>query len=260
MKTLGPADARNRIWARCVVLVGAVICFGASPSLAGESGEPEASRSVARAAGCEVGAGEATARRVQTRYDGIRDLKADFEQESQSASFAGQPLMDSAPKTGQVVFAKPGKMRWTYAEPDPSVVVSDGRTLWIYDVEGASVTRLEVTAGYLSGAALQFLLGDGRILDEFDVRATSCSKSQVTLDLLPKSDASYERLGLVARRDTGDIDSTSVVDLFGNRTEIRFLEVEVNRSPAASVFRFDVPDGVEVIDYAGSQAAGSQAP
>jgi outer membrane lipoprotein carrier protein len=228
-------------------------------SRAGESGEalvealPVAESAPAKNA-CEAGAGIAAARRVQSRYDGIRDLNADFEQQSQSASFAGQPLMDAEPKTGRVVFAKPGKMRWTYGDPDPSVVVSDGATLWIHDVEGGNATRLEVTAGYLSGAALQFLLGDGNILEEFDVKATACTSEHITLDLLPKLDASYERLGLVARRGTGDIDATSVVDLFGNRTEIRFKGVEVNRSPDASVFQFEVPEGVEVIDYAGSQA------
>jgi outer membrane lipoprotein carrier protein len=203
---------------------------------------------------CSAGVGEATARLVQSRYDGIRDLQADFEQESQSATFAGAPLMDSSPKTGRVVFAKPGKMRWTYAPPDASVVVSDGQTLWIHDVEGGTATRLEVTAGYLSGAALEFLLGDGKILDEFEVEATACAPERITLDLVPKMDASYERLGLVANATSGDIEETSIVDLFGNRTEIRFHKIEVNRSPAADVFEFQVPKGVELIDYAGSQA------
>lgn len=203
---------------------------------------------------CAVGVGEATALLVQTRYDGIRDFQADFGQVSQSASFAGEPLMDSKPKSGRVVFAKPGKMRWTYEAPDESVVVSDGKILWIHDVEGGTATRLEVTAGYLSGAALQFLLGDGRILDEFDVRATACSAERISLDLVPKTDASYERLGLVANASSGDIEETSIVDLFGNRTEIRFRNVEVNRAPAPHVFDFNVPEGVEFIDYADSQS------
>jgi outer membrane lipoprotein carrier protein len=221
----------------------------AAPSLAGEE---SAAIAPAEPTACADGVGEQTARRVQARYDGIRDLQAEFEQASQSVSFAGEPLMDSAPKTGHVVFAKPGKMRWTYGAPDPSVVVSDGKTLWIYDVDGGTATRLEVAEGYLSGAALQFLLGDGKILDEFEVEATDCASGRITLDLVPKSDASYERLGLVADPASGDILETSIVDLFGNRTEIKFRELEVNREPAADVFEFDLPDGVELIDYAGS--------
>lgn len=225
----------------------------ASSALAADPAAPDADASSTGVSGCEAGAGVEAASRVQARYDRIRDLEADFVQVSRSATFAGAPLMDSAPKSGRVVFAKPGKMRWTYGDPEPSVVVSDGESLWIYDVEGATVTRLEVTAGYLSGAALQFLLGDGNILEEFDVKATACTAERITLELLPKKDASYERLGLVADRDSGEIEATSVVDLFGNRTEIRFEAIEVNQSPAASVFEFEAPEGVELIEYAGSQ-------
>jgi outer membrane lipoprotein carrier protein len=130
--------------------------------------------SVVADSSCPDGEGERAAKQIQTRYEGIRDIRANFEQVSESATFDGQSLMTPDPKTGRVVFAKPGKMRWTYLEPEPSVVVSDGRTLWIYDIEAESATRLQVTKGFLSGAALQFLLGDGQILESFDVRATTC--------------------------------------------------------------------------------------
>jgi outer membrane lipoprotein carrier protein len=213
----------------------------------------------APASSCAAEAGVETAARVQRRYDGIRDLAAGFEQESRSATFGGQPLMDADVKRGEVVFAKPGRMRWRYAEPEPSLVVSDGETLWIHDVEGGTATRLEVTAGYLSGAALQFLLGDGEILASFDVEATRCTPERVELTLLPKEDATYERLGLVADPETGDIVATSVVDLFGNETEIRFRDVVVNQTPSAETFSFVPPEGVELIDYAAGAAAGTAA-
>jgi outer membrane lipoprotein carrier protein len=238
--------------ASIVLAVGlALLCVGPS-SIASAESAPAAALAPATEPACAPGTGEATARQVQTRYDGIRDLRANFSQESQSASFAGAAFMDSDPKTGQVVFAKPGKMRWTYVAPEPSVVVSDGSTLWIYDVEGGTATRLAVTAGYLSGAALQFLLGDGNLVEEFEIAAVVCSDQRVTLDLTPRLDSGYERLGLVADAKTGDIEETLVVDLFGNRTEIRFDEMETNQNPQPSVFQFDVPEGVELIDYEAS--------
>lgn len=202
--------------------------------------------------GCAAAAGPNAAKRIQARYDGIRDIRANFEQRSESATFSGQPLMTAEPKTGVVTFAKPGKMRWSYQSPEPSIVVSDGRLLWIYDVAGQSITRLEVTSGFLSGAALHFLLGDGQLLESFEVRATSCTGGRVTLDLLPRADATYERLGLVADEVTGDIVATSVLDLFGNLTEIYFSEIETNLDPKAETFVLEIPDGVEVIDYVGS--------
>jgi len=201
---------------------------------------------------CPAGTGEKTARLIQSRYEGIRDIHANFEQTNESATFAGQPLMAAEPKTGRVIFAKPGKMRWSYLSPEPSIVVSDGHILWIHDIAGESITRLEVTAGFLSAAALQFLLGDGQILESFAVEATECRQARITLDLIPRAEATYERLGLVADRVSGDIVATSVLDLFGNRTEIRFSDIEINRGPEAGTFELEIPDGVEVIDYAGS--------
>lgn len=236
----------RRTGIRAIIVAILMSCI----SSAAIAGEVAPAAPVVKDSACQKGQAETTARTVQARYDGIRDLAAGFEQESQSTTFGGSALMDDTVKRGNVVFSKPGKMRWTYGDPEPSVVVSDGSTLWIYDVAGATATRLDVTAGYLTGAALQFLLGDGNILEEYDVSALECSAAQVVLDLLPLEDATYERLGLVADPKTGDILATSLVDLFGNVTVIRFEDVAVNQSPDAKIFVFEAPEGVEVINYA----------
>jgi outer membrane lipoprotein carrier protein len=201
---------------------------------------------------CAKGTAKTTALRIQARYEGIRDLNGRFEQTNESATFGGEPLMNPDPKTGRVTFAKPGKMLWVYETPEQSVVVSDGKTLWIHDVAAKSATRLSVTAGFLSGAALQFLLGDGKILESFAVEAVACERNRVCLDLFPKADSTYERLGLVANAESGDILETSVVDLFGNLTRIEFSEVQINQGPSPKLFVFEVPDGVDVIEYDGS--------
>ena len=71
----------------------------------------------------------------------------------------------------------------------------------------------------------------------------------MSLDLIPRTEATYERLGLLANPETGDILETSVLDLFGNSTRIEFSEVETNRNPAEKTFEFSVPEGVEVLEY-----------
>ena len=109
------------------------------------------------------------ARSVQAHYDSVRDFKAEFEQTTRSVLFGGAGDGLSAPLRGEVVFAKPGKMRWSYTEPEASLVVSDGQLLWIYSPERKEAQRLPVPEGYLTGAALQFLLGDGKLLESFKV-------------------------------------------------------------------------------------------
>ena len=238
-----------------VLTISAVYTAATAATAATEDAEaaakPQAETNAAQS-DCPPGTGERTAKLIQTRYEGIRDIHANFVQTNESATFAGQPLMRPEPKSGRVIFAKPGKMRWSYLLPEPSLVVSDGQILWIYDVMGESITRLEVTKGFLSGAALQFLLGDGQILESFEVEATACEGDRITLDLVPRAEATYERLGMVADRNSGDIVATSVLDIFGNLTEIRFSDIRINLDPNPETFELEIPDGVEVIDYAGS--------
>lgn len=198
-----------------------------------------------------VACAENVARKVQSRYESIHDLRADFEQVTQSVSLGSGALADDSPVKGEVVFAKPGRMRWTYREPAPSVMVSDGRTLWLYDPVAKEASRLPVDRGYLSGAALQFLMGEGDVLETFEVVAEQCdpgSDAAVELELLPREPASYERMALRADPETGLIDETTIVDLFGNETTIRFSDVRTDTGVASGTFAFEPPDGVKVVD------------
>jgi outer membrane lipoprotein carrier protein len=185
--------------------------------------------------------------RVQRRYEKVVDLSAHFEQTTQRVSL-GTDSSDALVAKGEVVFAKPGKMRWSYASPEPSVVVSDGSTLWVYDPKAKEVQKLPLGAGYLSAAGLQFLLGAGRLQDEFRVSASGCGDPIVALGLTPKREAQYERLEMRVDRKSGVVRETTVVDLFGNRTTIAFDELRENTSPAPDLFAFTPPAGVRVID------------
>jgi outer membrane lipoprotein carrier protein len=147
-----------------------------------------------------------------------------------------------------VVVAKPSRMRWSYETPEPSLVVSDGKTLWIYDPGFGEVQRLPVGDGFLSGAALQFLLGRGDMEREFEVRLISCAAGAVELELTPREPTSYEKLRILADPQTGSVSRTRIHDLLGNVAQVEFSEIEVNLDPSADVFRFEPPAGVRVID------------
>jgi outer membrane lipoprotein carrier protein len=189
-------------------------------------------------------AGPAT-QKVQERYEGVRDLSARFVQQTQSIAFGGDSAADEV--SGQVLFAKPGRMRWEYEKPEPSLVVSDGKVLWIYDPSAGEAQKLAVDQGYLSGAAIQFLLGEGRILDSFDVTARECTETRVELELRPREASTYERIDLAVDPGTGWILATTVLDLFGNRTRVSFSELRANAGAGAERFQFEPPEGVRVL-------------
>jgi outer membrane lipoprotein carrier protein len=209
----------------------------AAPGAAGE-------RATTGGSGCA----EALARRVQSHYESIRDLAADFEQTTRVAALGSGPGGEPARARGRVVFAKPGRMRWSYAEPEPSLVVTDGRSLWTYDPGLGEAQHLAAAEGFLSGAAIQFLLGEGRILEAFRVEAPDCEGERVVLRLEPREPASYERLVLEVEAASGEVLATEVVDLFGNATRVAFANVRANVDPDPGTFRFEPPEGVRVIE------------
>ena len=223
-------------------VVGVALLLLGGPAAASPGGEEEKSPSCA----------EELVLRVQRHYDGVRDLQAEFSQSTQNAVLGDVPGAEISTR-GRVVFAKPGRMRWVYESPEPSLVVSDGETLWIYDPTLKEVQVLAVEAGFLSGTAIQFLLGEGQILESFVASAESCEGDEVSLDLQPRQLASYERLELRIDRASGAILATVVVDLFGNRTEVVFEKMQRNRAPDEALFRFEPSEDDRVLTLPGEQ-------
>jgi outer membrane lipoprotein carrier protein len=183
---------------------------------------------------------------LQQRYESAKDLRANIVQTTRSVAL-GTAASEQMTSKGTVVFAKPGKMRWSYEEPEPSLVVSDGKTLWIYDPTFREAQKFPATEGYLSGAAIQFLLGEGAIERDFEISALRCEAAIAELRLQPRKPSSYEKLHIVVNPQTGDLLKTTVFFVLGNVTEVAFFNMELNTDPAESLFRFDPPADVRVI-------------
>jgi outer membrane lipoprotein carrier protein len=234
--------ASHRVWLRLLVTALAL----AIPSRGSGDGAdaPPADTALGPCVELAIGA-------LQRRYESIHDLSARFTQTTHSVALGGASSGLATTAKGTVVFAKPGRMRWSYEEPEPSVVVSDGETLWLYDPAHREVQRVAVDGGeYLSGAAIQFLLGQGEIRREFRVAPLSCQPDDARLELVPLRPASYEKLAIRTDPRTGEILETTVVDLLGNVTRVAFSDIRANLDLPADFFRFRVPDGVRVIDLA----------
>jgi len=190
---------------------------------------------------------EAAVTALQRRYEAVRDVRADIVQTSRSVAL-GSSASEQLTSKGSVVLAKPGKMRWSYEEPEPSLVVSDGETLWIYDPALREAQKLPATQGYLSGAAVEFLLGVGEIRRAFEISAIACDDQHAELRLVPREPSSYERLEIAVDPRSGDLSRTTVFFVLGNATEIAFSNIELNLDPAPDVFRFEPPPDVRVIE------------
>ena len=203
------------------------------------------------ASAAEDDCAEAIAGKVQARYEAVRDFRAEFEQSTERAGFPGE-APDALRAAGTVFFQKPGRMHWAYTAPAPSFVISDGEGAWVYDPVAKEAQRFELGGEFLSGAALQFLLGEGELLEAFRVRAEACAGDAVDLELEPIEPATFERLVLRVEAESGHVSETRIVDLFGNRTRLAFRNVRFGEVPEPGHFDFEAPPGTRILRVPGT--------
>ncbi len=181
---------------------------------------------------------------VQKRYDGVRDLRASFEQTSFSVA-----LGTETSSKGAVVVERPGKMRWEYAAPDGRVIVLDENSIRIWNPEEKQLQIAALSAGNVSPTALGFLLGRGVLRESFAAELISePGRAERGLRLRPKADGGFELLELWVDPKTFELRESVVLDLFGNRTRLRLGGMQENSGVKSAEFVLDAPAGAEVVD------------
>ena len=181
---------------------------------------------------------------VQARLDATSDFEAVVEQELTVASL-GRTIRAA----GTVAFKKPGKMRWNLGGDEPQVIVADGETIWFFQPEDEQVLKARFESAFRSTTPISFLTGVGRIEEDFEVEIASREADRIKLALQPRRrDADLGGLRLEVDPRTYDIVAAEVVDPVGNVTRLSFSEMRRNGGIEDSVFRFEVPAGIDVIE------------
>jgi outer membrane lipoprotein carrier protein len=147
--------------------------------------------------------------------------------------------------SGRLELLRPGRFRWSYAEPFERLIISDGQFLWVYDPELAQATVRRI--GDALGVAPIMLLSQPRALaDDFLVMDAQREGDLDWVELKPKvQDTDFVRVRIAL--DAQGVRALDLYDQFGQRTEVRFSDLNYNTEVAPSRFRFEVPAGVDVI-------------
>jgi len=187
---------------------------------------------------------QATVDEIQKSYESVLTFKAIFEQK------AFVKMMNRVEiAQGEVQIQKPGKMKWIYKSPDPQILISNHKNLWLYLPEEEQATRMPIESVYSSNTPAFFLAGKGTLIDTFNVAQVLTEENKITVVFIPKEkDSNLRRLVLRTNKNNYQITGATVYDKLGNKTDINFREIRINEKIAESVFEFQVPDGVEVQD------------
>ena len=179
---------------------------------------------------------------VKATYQNVRSIKADFTQTVTNVAMGAE--MHSR---GKIALERPRKMRIEVGIPIESVVVSDGKTLWVYSVASKSVTE---TPEVGSGGDIGALLDDLSKLDElFDVQLVEDKppKATQTVKLQPHTAGAIKSLELSLARTKFTLMDLKLVDQFDTITSMSFTNMRMNSDLSATDFVFTPPAGVQVI-------------
>jgi len=185
-------------------------------------------------------AGDAAAQ-LSGLLDRAQTLRGGFTQLTRSAS--GTQLQEAR---GKMALQRPGMFRWHTDAPLEQLLVSNGKTVWLYDPDLEQVTVQQLDERLTHTPAL-LLSGDvSKISENFIVNRESKGDEELSFVLKPKSkDSLFDNLRLSFRR--GLVSEMQLVDGSGQRTSIHFFGVQMNRVLVGTTFEFDIPPGTDVI-------------
>ncbi|HSX90925.1 MAG TPA: outer membrane lipoprotein chaperone LolA [Pseudomonas sp.] len=155
---------------------------------------------------------------------------------------SGTQLQETA---GQLALKRPGLFRWHTDEPMEQLLVSNGDTVWLYDPDLEQVT-IQTLDQRLTHTPALLLSGDvSKISENFEISHKE-GGNVIDFILKPKSkDSLFDSLRLSFR--DGVLNDMQLIDSIGQRTNILFLNVQMNEALDDKQFSFDIPEGADVI-------------
>ena len=155
---------------------------------------------------------------------------------------SGTQLQETA---GQLALKRPGLFRWHTDEPMEQLLVSNGDTVWLYDPDLEQVT-IQTLDQRLTHTPALLLSGDvSKISENFEISHKE-GGNVIDFILKPKSkDSLFDSLRLSFRG--GVLNDMQLIDSIGQRTNILFLNVQMNEALDDKQFSFDIPEGADVI-------------
>lgn len=196
------------------------------------------------AAGAGVMAGPAVAQQsassaltqVETHLREVKSLQADFTQTADTGAVA----------TGQMILAKPGKVRFDFGKDSPLLIVSNGSVLSMVDYEVAQVTRWPVKETPLA------LLLDDKVSLAGRARVLPADETPQGFIAVEGRDPKHPEYGTITlffqKTPKGPaglmLMGWRVLDGQGRTTMVQLSNQKLNEAVSDSAFRFRDPRGL----------------
>ena len=177
----------------------------------------------------------------------VKSGQANFNQIVTAPAKEGQTIRAKT-SSGTFSFARPNRFKFVYQRPFEQVIVADGQTLWLYDVDLNQVTaRKQAQALGSTPAALIASAADFRALEVDFVLSELPAQDGLEWALAtPKGKDSPLQAVRVGFRGA-DLARLEILDSFGQKSVLTFTEFHANAVVEVGGFEFKPPAGIDVI-------------
>jgi outer membrane lipoprotein carrier protein len=176
---------------------------------------------------------------LESNLNAMHSLKATY---SQVVSNEGKVIEKSL---GSFYLSKPGKFRLSVRLPAEQLIVSDGKTLWIYDKDLEQVTQ-RTLAKDITGMPALFLSGyNDDVIKAYDVKLKNERETEA-YELTPRNpDSQYQLIKLIFKK--GLLSDIAIKDNLEHLTSLKLKDVILNPTLSERLFKFKPPKGVDVV-------------
>ena len=149
---------------------------------------------------------------------------------------------------GSFEFQRPGQFKFVYTKPFEQTIVADGNNVWLYDVDLNQVTqrRQADALGSTPAAVLASANDVGALQKTFHLKALPAADGLEWVEAEPReADSQLKSVRVGFQGST--LAAMDILDNFGQRSVIRFEQMQVLPSLPAVNFRFEVPAGADIV-------------
>ncbi|HTF70833.1 MAG TPA: outer membrane lipoprotein carrier protein LolA, partial [Edaphobacter sp.] len=184
---------------------------------------------------------DALLRRVDEHYNRLISLQARY-----TERYMGMGL--DRTESGTLLLKKPGRMRWSYDQPEGKVFVLDGKFAWFYTPGDAQAQRLPAKQLDDLRSPLRFLLGHTQLKKELGSLAITNDTHGIHIAGVPIGMEQRVRRLTLDVTSSGEIQHMKIEEIDGATTEFVFTQVKENIPTREADFVFSPPAGVTVVE------------
>ncbi|ABS77024.1 outer membrane lipoprotein chaperone LolA [Coxiella burnetii] len=147
---------------------------------------------------------------------------------------------------GRVMIMRPGRFRWETDSPTKQIIITNGKTLWVYDVDLSQATQQPLAQKTNINPA-SLLSGSVKDLKQKFTITISPTPDAATFQLVPHLGKSLNFNWIRLKFSKKQLTEMTVLNNLDERSIFQFSQIKVNAPLSSTLFEFKPSRGIDVV-------------